>query len=47
MHPSQILHVRDRLATLDHALLRCHAPRLIRARTHEEAEELLASLVAQ
>ncbi|MGC1547708.1 MAG: phosphoenolpyruvate--protein phosphotransferase [Rhodanobacter sp.] len=44
MHPSQLLHVRDRLATLDHAELRRHAPRLIRARTHEETEELLAEI---
>jgi phosphoenolpyruvate-protein phosphotransferase (PTS system enzyme I) len=44
MHPSKILHVRDRLATLDHALLRSHAPKLIRARTHEEAEALLTSI---
>ncbi|MHA6205430.1 phosphoenolpyruvate--protein phosphotransferase [Dyella soli] len=43
MHPSQLLHVRDRLATLDHASLRAHAPRILRARTHEEAEALLAS----
>jgi len=45
MHPSRILVVRDRLATLDHATLRSFAPRLIRARTHEEAEALLASIV--
>ncbi|GLQ92287.1 phosphoenolpyruvate--protein phosphotransferase [Dyella acidisoli] len=45
MHPSRILVVRDRLATLDHAKLRSFAPRLIRARTHEEAEALLASIV--
>ncbi|GLQ96993.1 phosphoenolpyruvate--protein phosphotransferase [Dyella mobilis] len=44
MHPSKILHVRDRLATLDHALLRSQAPKLIRARTHEEAEALLTSI---
>jgi phosphotransferase system enzyme I (PtsI) len=44
MHPSKILVVRDRLASLDHAKLRSYAPRLIRARTHEEAEALLASI---
>jgi phosphoenolpyruvate-protein phosphotransferase (PTS system enzyme I) len=44
MHPSRILHVRDRLATLDYAKLRSFAPRLIRACTHEEAEALLASV---
>ncbi|HET6555479.1 MAG TPA: phosphoenolpyruvate--protein phosphotransferase [Dyella sp.] len=44
MHPSQLLHVRDRLAALDHATLRAHAPRILRARTHEEAEALLASI---
>jgi len=45
MHPSKILVVRDRLASLDHAKLRSFAPRLIRAHTHEEAEALLASIV--
>jgi phosphoenolpyruvate-protein phosphotransferase (PTS system enzyme I) len=44
MHPSQILHVRDRLATLDHATLRKHAPRLIRAFTHEEAEAVMTEI---
>ena len=44
MHPSRILHVRDRLATLDHARLRSCAPRLMRARTHEESEALLAAI---
>lgn len=44
MHPSQLLHVRDRLASLDHAQLRAHAPRILRARTHEEAEEMLAKI---
>ena len=44
MHPSQLLHVRDRLATLNHAELRRHAPRLIRAHTHEETEALLAEI---
>jgi len=42
MHPSQLLHVRDRLASLDHAELRRHAPRLIRAHTHEAVEAMLA-----
>lgn len=45
MHPSKILVVRDRLASLDHAKLRSYAPRLIRAHTHEEAEALLASII--
>jgi len=44
MHPSQILHVRDRLAALDHAELRRHAPHLLRAYTHEQVEELLAGI---
>ncbi len=44
MHPSQLLHVRDRLATLDHAALRANAPRILRAHTHEQAEALLAEL---
>jgi len=44
MHPSQLLHVRDRLAALDHATLRAHASRILRSRTHEEAEALLASI---
>jgi phosphoenolpyruvate-protein phosphotransferase (PTS system enzyme I) len=44
MHPSQILHVRDRLATLDHATLRRHAGHLLRALTHEEVSGLLAKL---
>jgi len=46
MHPSQILHVRDRLAALDHAELRRHMPRLIRARTHEDAEAVMAEITA-
>jgi phosphotransferase system enzyme I (PtsI) len=45
MHPSQILHVRDRLATLDHAHLRRHASRILRASTHEQAEALLGDIV--
>ncbi|PXV54665.1 phosphoenolpyruvate--protein phosphotransferase [Dyella jiangningensis] len=44
MHPSQLLHVRDRLTALDHAALRAQAPRILRSRTHEEAEALLASI---
>ncbi|WP_426663016.1 phosphoenolpyruvate--protein phosphotransferase [Rhodanobacter aciditrophus] len=44
MHPSQLLLVRDRLATLDHATLRGHATRLLRAFTHEQVAALLAQL---
>ncbi|WP_266171476.1 phosphoenolpyruvate--protein phosphotransferase [Dyella subtropica] len=44
MHSSQLLHVRDRIATLDHAALRRLAPAILRARTHEEAEALLAEI---
>ncbi|HVC16620.1 MAG TPA: phosphoenolpyruvate--protein phosphotransferase [Rhodanobacter sp.] len=44
MHPGQILQVRDRLATLDHAHLRSHATQLLRAFTHEQAEALLARI---
>ncbi|RAO77163.1 phosphoenolpyruvate--protein phosphotransferase [Dyella jiangningensis] len=44
MHPSQLLHVRDRLNALDHGALRAQAPRILRARTHEEAEALLAAI---
>jgi len=44
MHPSQLLHVRDRLASLDRAALRRLAPRLLRAHTHEDVETLLAHL---
>ncbi len=44
MHPSQLLQVRDRLAALDHAALRGHAARLLRATTHEQVAELLAQL---
>ena len=46
MHPSQLLQVRDRLATLDHAALRGHATRLLRATTHEQVAELLTQLGA-
>jgi phosphotransferase system enzyme I (PtsI) len=45
MHPSQILTVRDRLATLDHADLRRHATQMLRAHTHEQAEALLTRIV--
>lgn len=44
MHPSQLLLVRDRLAALDHGMLRNHAARLLRATTHEHVAELLAQL---
>ncbi len=44
MHPSQILPVRDRLATLDRARLRRHAARLLRAHTHEQVEAMLADI---
>ncbi len=44
MHPSQLLQVRDRLAVLDHGILRNHAARLLRATTHEHVAELLAQL---
>ena len=46
MHPTQILQVRDRLATLDRAYLRRHLPRLLRAPTHEQAEATLNAIVA-
>ena len=46
MHPGQILHVRDRLATLDRAHLRRHAAQLLRAHTHEQAGEMLQQIVA-
>jgi phosphotransferase system enzyme I (PtsI) len=45
MHPSQLLHVRDRITALDHAVLRASATRILRARTHEEAEALLSSII--
>lgn len=41
MHPSQLLLVRDRLASLDRAQLRQRAPRLIRAHSHEEVASML------
>jgi len=44
MHPSQILHVRERLATLDHAHLRSHASKLLRAYTHEQVEAFLGEI---
>jgi phosphotransferase system enzyme I (PtsI) len=46
MHPAQILQVRDRLATLDHAHLRRNVPRLLRAHTHEQAEALMNEILA-
>jgi phosphotransferase system enzyme I (PtsI) len=46
MHSSQLLHVRDRIATLDYAELRRLAPAILRARTHEEAEALLGTICA-
>ena len=46
MHPAQILQVRDRMATLDHARLRRHARRLLRAPTHEAVAQLLDEIVA-
>ncbi|MBB6241625.1 MULTISPECIES: phosphoenolpyruvate--protein phosphotransferase [unclassified Rhodanobacter] len=45
MHPTQILLVRDRLATLDHAHLRRQASRLLRAHTHEQAETLMNEIL--
>ncbi len=45
MHPAQILQVRDRLATLDHANLRRHAAQLLRAHTHEQAEAMLDEIL--
>jgi phosphoenolpyruvate-protein phosphotransferase (PTS system enzyme I) len=45
MHPAQVLQVRDRIATLDHAHLRRHAASLLRAPTHEQAERLLNDIV--
>jgi len=47
MHPTQILHVRDQLATLDHAHLRRQASRLLRAHTHEQAEALMGEILAE
>ncbi|WP_266157684.1 phosphoenolpyruvate--protein phosphotransferase [Dyella silvatica] len=47
MHPSQLLHVRDRLATLDHGALRRLAPHLMRAHTHEQVEALLTQLAGE
>jgi len=45
MHPSQILQVRDRLAALDRARLRRHAPTLLRAHTHEEVAATLNTIL--
>ena len=47
MHPAQILQVRDRLATLDHADLRRNLARLLRAHTHEQAEAMLRKIVSR
>jgi phosphotransferase system enzyme I (PtsI) len=47
MHPGQILQVRDHLATLDHANLRRHAPRLLRAPTHEAVAALLREITGK
>ncbi|MFC5743688.1 phosphoenolpyruvate--protein phosphotransferase [Dyella tabacisoli] len=47
MHPSQLLHVRDRLATLDHGALRRLAPQLMRAHTHEQVEALLTKIAEE
>ncbi len=44
MHPAQLLLVRDRLATLDHAALRAQAPHLLRAPTHEAVSALLDAM---
>ncbi len=44
MHSSQLLHVRDRIASLNHRGLRHLAPAILRCRTHEEAEELLSRI---
>ncbi|MEO7073661.1 MAG: phosphoenolpyruvate--protein phosphotransferase [Rhodanobacter sp.] len=44
MHPAQLLLVRDRLATLDHARVRSYAPRLLRAPTHEAVAAVLAEI---
>jgi phosphoenolpyruvate-protein phosphotransferase (PTS system enzyme I) len=46
MHPGQLLLVRDRIASLDFHGLRKHAPKLIRARSHEEVAEMLGKIVA-
>ena len=45
MHPAQILQVRDRLATLDHAALRRQSSRLLHASTHEAVGKLLNELL--
>ncbi len=44
MHSSQLLHVRDRIASLNHKGLRRLAPAILRCHTHEEAEELLSRI---
>jgi phosphotransferase system enzyme I (PtsI) len=45
MHPGQLLPVRDRIASLDFHMLRKHAPKLIRARSHEEVAEMLGKIM--
>ena len=45
MHPGQLLLVRDRIASLDFQELRKHAPKLIRARSHEEVAEMLGKIM--
>jgi hypothetical protein len=37
--------VRDRIASLDFHMLRKHAPKLIRARSHEEVAEMLGKIM--
>lgn len=45
MHPGQILAVRDALSRLDRPALRALAPRLLRAASRDEVEELLNTCV--
>lgn len=45
MHPTQILPVRDRLATLDRSDLRRNLPRVLRAHTHEQVQAMLDDIV--
>ena len=44
MHPSQLLAVRERLSQLDRSVLMRQAPRLLRAYTYEDVEQILASM---
>ncbi|MHC1479088.1 phosphoenolpyruvate--protein phosphotransferase [Frateuria aurantia] len=44
MHPSQLLPVRERLAQLDRSVLLRQAPRLLRAYTYEDVEQVLATM---